>query len=235
MSVYNIANLNIKIVPKSKYVSLKLLSYITNAEDFDFDATVSIKDIKYEIQISEYDDEAMAEFIAIFRKICKTVLIRYNGMFLHSAAVKYKNKAYLFSAPSGIGKTTHVRLWKAYLGSQVEIINGDKPLLREENGIINVYGNPWQGKEDYGCNTYAPLGGILILERAAVNSASKAPTTMALKSLLSQTLRPNQEEYVNRLFDFLSKILKTIPIINLKCNISQEAVQTALNAIEKYL
>ena len=35
----------------------------------------------------------------------------FKGMLLHSSAVVYEEKGYLFSAPSGTGKSTHTQLW----------------------------------------------------------------------------------------------------------------------------
>ena len=37
---------------------------------------------------------------------CKSI-IKYNAMLIHSSAIEYKGKAYLFSADSGVGKSTH--------------------------------------------------------------------------------------------------------------------------------
>ena len=36
-------------------------------------------------------------------------------------AIAFDGAAYLFTAPSGTGKTTHLRLWRQYLGSRVTV------------------------------------------------------------------------------------------------------------------
>ena len=233
MAVYKIANLNIEINPKTEYSANRLRSYINSGTENDFAVEVFPQDIEYELTLAEEGGDISAEFIAIFRKICKEILLNYNGMFLHSAAIKYKGKAYLFTAPSGTGKTTHIQLWKQYVGDSVEIINGDKPLLREEKGVINVYGTPWQGKEGLGSNTFAPLGGIIVLQRGLQNDITRVPVSEALKLLLSQTLRPANAYSVDKLLSFLSKILQTTPVFKLNCNISQDAVKAVLKAINE--
>ncbi len=66
---------------------------------------------------------------------------------MHGAVVSWKQEGYIFTAPSGTGKTTHVRLWKEHLGPDVEIINGDKPVLEVgEDEIIAFMVLPGQEK-----------------------------------------------------------------------------------------
>ena len=61
-------------------------------------------------------------------------LLDFNGMLLHASAVMVDGKAYLFTAPSGTGKSTHTRLWLQQFGERAAILNDDKPALRFENG-----------------------------------------------------------------------------------------------------
>ena len=42
-------------------------------------------------------------------------LLKFNGMMLHSSAIEYEGKAYLFSGRPGMGKSTHTRLWRQLL------------------------------------------------------------------------------------------------------------------------
>ena len=42
-------------------------------------------------------------------------LAKFNGVMLHASCVEYNGKAYLFSARSGTGKSTHTHLWLKYL------------------------------------------------------------------------------------------------------------------------
>jgi hypothetical protein len=233
VAIYKIADMNIKIETQSSYVLDRLEPYITGDEKYDYTVAVTEEDIKAEQQLTaDKLSRGMLESTAILRKICKKVLAEYNGMFLHCASIKYNGKAYLFTAPSGTGKTTHINLWLKHMGEAVEVINGDKPILRKNGDVVTVYGTPWQGKEDYGCNTNAPLGGIFLLQRAKENSVEKATTKEALSFLLAQTLRVNQKENMIKLFELFDYIIKTTPIYNLYCNMEKQAVDTALSVIE---
>ena len=51
-------------------------------------------------------------------------LAQKKGMFvLHSASLLYLEKAWLFSGPSGMGKSTHTALWKKLFDTP--FLNGD--------------------------------------------------------------------------------------------------------------
>lgn len=239
MAVYRIAELNIKINPKSNYLEKLLSDYLIKSDIYDFEVNINKSEIRHEAKIAqaqkqsdEYISEAICESAAVFRKICKEILLNYDGFMLHSAAIKYNGKAYLFTAPSGTGKTTHIKLWKKHLKDKVEIINGDKPLLRYVNGEINVYGTPWQGKENYGNNIKAPLGGIFLLERGIENSVEETSAKNIIPFLLTQTLRYQSQKQIEKLFNIIEKIVITVPAYTLKCNMNISAVKTAMSVIE---
>lgn len=232
MAIYRIADMKIKYETNSNYILQRLRPYIIEDKEYDYEVIVSEDDINYEQSLTDDIGINMLESSALFRYICKNVLESYNGIFLHCAALKYNGKAYLFTAPSGTGKTTHIRLWMKNLGDRVEIINGDKPILRKKGDDIIVYGTPWQGKENYGSNISATLGGIFLLNRGTENSVEKATVKDSISFLLSQTLRPYEKENMIKLFEMIECIVKNIPIYHLKCNMENQAVQTALSVIE---
>ena len=51
--------------------------------------------------------------------------IPFQTMLVHSSALVYDGGAYLFSADSGVGKSTHTRLWLQAFGDRVHILNDD--------------------------------------------------------------------------------------------------------------
>ena len=61
-------------------------------------------------------------------------ILKFDGMMLHSSCVEKDGFAYLFSARSGTGKSTHTHLWLENL-ENTRIINDDKPALFRENGV----------------------------------------------------------------------------------------------------
>ena len=96
-------------------------------------------------------------------------LLDYNGMMFHASAVVVDGKAYLFSAPSGTGKSTHTRLWLEYFGEKAYILNDDKPAIRIMDGKFYAYGTPWCGKDNVSTNQKCEIKAICFLERSEVN------------------------------------------------------------------
>ena len=109
-----------------------------------------------------------AETTAAYRKIVEAVL-DYDIFLMHGAVVSVEDNAFMFSAPSGTGKTTHINLWLKNVKDAI-VVNGDKPFRKStQNGVL-ACGTPWCGKEDMNTNTMKPLHSIVLLERADNNN-----------------------------------------------------------------
>ena len=69
-------------------------------------------------------------------------LVEYDILLFHGSALCMDRQAYIFTAPSGTGKSTHARLWREAFGDRVWMINDDKPLIQVQDGKAMVYGSP---------------------------------------------------------------------------------------------
>ena len=112
------------------------------------------------------------------------------------------------------------------------MINDDKPLVREQEDGFVIYGTPWRGKHSRGTNISAPIGAIFFLKQAPENAAYPLDSITALSLLLQQTVIPSGKEDTSTLLDMLGRLLEQVPLFRLECNISDDAVVTALNAYE---
>ncbi len=158
-------------------------------------------------------------------------LANYNGIMLHSSCVEYNGKAYLFSAPSGTGKSTHTHLWLKYLpGSR--IINDDKPAIRIVNGKALAYGTPWSGKTDESVNEGVEIGGICFLGRGE-NKIKRLPGILAIKKFMDQTVRPKNKELMEKMLDTLNVLLTNVPVYEMTCDISEAAVKVAYEGMKR--
>jgi len=159
-------------------------------------------------------------------------LIHHDGILLHSSAVVLDGEAYLFSAPSGTGKSTHTSLWlQEFPGC--EILNDDKPAIRIlENGIF-VYGTPWSGKTALNLNRKVPLRGIAFLQRGETNTIVPMESIKALENLLNQTVRPGEKDAAAKLFGLLDRILTRIPMYSLTCNMDPQAAHVSYDTMSK--
>ena len=153
-------------------------------------------------------------------------LIHFDGMMLHSSCVVYDGKAYLFSAPSGTGKSTHTQLWLKRF-PDAYILNDDKPAIRITSNGVYAYGTPFSGKTNLNVNTGVPIGGICILERGTTNKITRISNDEAIFNILNQTVRPFKEDEMDKVLNILEKVLNTIPTYRLSCNMELEAAEVA--------
>lgn len=236
MQVYRIAGMNIAVEPRYEYTEKTLTDYAVGDSDYDLFVKVTDEMIAYEQELNVKIhgcemNPALCESVAVLRVICDDIIHR-GGFFLHCSCLKYKGKAIIFTAPSGTGKSTHAALWKEHFGDAVEMINDDKPLVREENGEFVIYGTPWRGKHGRGANISAPIGAIFFLSQAPENSVEPIDTVTALSLLLQQTVIPRGKNDTSALLDMLGRLMEQVPLFRLRCNISDEAVRTSLSAVE---
>ncbi len=158
-------------------------------------------------------------------------LLDLGGMMLHSSAVEYDGYAYLFSGPSGMGKSTHTGLWCRTLEG-ARVINDDKPALRKMNGIWYAYGTPWSGKSSLNVNTKAKVAGICFLERGTENKIRRLSKKEALINIIAQTTRKKLTEIrMDSMLSCVERILEDIPVFEMECLPDENAVLTAYGAM----
>lgn len=170
-----------------------------------------------------------AESICLYRAIAEK-LPAYDRLVFHGAAVAVDGQAYLFAAPSGTGKTTHIRLWQQRLGDAVTVINGDKPILHIREDGVTVYGSPWAGKERWQTNSAAPLKAICLLEQGPDNRIKRVPAGEHLLRLLRQLYRPVEPDAAAKTLLLLDR-LADIPLYHLTCTISEEAARLSFETM----
>ena len=118
-----------------------------------------------------YYDPGYLEQFAVHRKICEATP-RFSTILMHGAVVAYDGLGYMFTAPSGTGKTTRAKLWCQEFKESI-IVNGDKPFLSIDESGVTAFGSPWCGKEQWNKNVGVPLQAIFILERVAEGKHSE--------------------------------------------------------------
>lgn len=232
MFIIEIAKIKIQILNKYKYLEKLCSDYIINSSSFDFSISISEEEIEEEKKKDENHTLGYLESICCYRKICLN-LVKYNCFLIHACTIKIDDYAYLFSAKSGTGKTTHCKLLKEYLGNRLTFINGDKPVIRIIDGIPYAYGTPWNGKERYGENINAIVKAIVFVERAKNNSIELIKKDLLLPKILNQILIPNNEEGVTKTFELIDKLLNQTKQYLLKCNMDISAAICSYNAITK--
>lgn len=161
-------------------------------------------------------------------------LLNYQGFMLHASAIEVDGKAYLFSADSGVGKSTHAKLWQKFLGEErAEILNDDKPAVVIEDECCFAYGTPFSGKSPEHLNRKARIQGICMLERGEENRIWRVSGKEALPLLMRQVIWPRNREEADKLLGYLQVVLKQVPLYRMECNLSVEAAQKAYEMMKE--
>ena len=157
------------------------------------------------------------EISALYRKIAD-IFVDENVLVVHGSSFKVGNNAFIVTAHSGVGKSTHVNLLKKYLGKDFEYINDDKPLL-EVKDELTLYSSPWNGKERRGNNTYAPLRSVIFLNRGLTNTYKKLTNSGDIYfRLLSQIYLPRDKAKREKALSLIDILLKRISFYEINVN-----------------
>ena len=178
--------------------------------------------------------DGFIEFSIVFRKISEE-LIEHDTFAFHGAVIGLHNQAYLFTAPSGTGKTTHIIKWVKKCAETI-VINGDKPFIKIRQKGMNplVFGSPWAGKENLYTNTAMPLKSVILMERADDNEIEKIPFVQAFTFLLGQVYRPNDESKMRKTLQLLKKMDGCVTFWRFRCNnFKEDCFDVAYNALVK--
>ncbi len=209
---------------------------VTTAAEADLCVEVTPEELAREIERTPTGaDAGYIESICIYRNICRC-LPTMGGMFFHAAVIEdgtdgASPRGYAFTADSGTGKTTHVRLWQRAYGEKIRIINGDKPILRRRAGVWYAYGTPWCGKEGWNINTAVPLDGICFLRRGATDTIRPYPAKEAVAAVFSQIVLPEEPVALTATLDLLDHLVREVPFYELHCTMSEEAARVARNGM----
>jgi len=144
---------------------------------------------------------------------------------VHSASIIYREKAYLFSARSGVGKSTHTNLWHDYEG--VDILNGDVALCKPFNNgkEAYAYSMPWCGTSGLYQNRKAKLDGIIFLARGSKNKVVEIDKRkIAIGFYMNNFSICLDEEMVDDVVSTINSLSECVKGYRLWCLPNKEAV-----------
>lgn len=171
------------------------------------------------------------ETLALYRRLAEA-FIDYGIILFHGSAIAVDGKAFLFTAKSGTGKSTHTRLWREHFGDAAVMVNDDKPLIEIKDREVIIHGTPWNGKHRLGNNISVPLSSICILERGEKNVIEKVDSRNAFPKIFSQTYRNKDAIFMKKTLILIEKMLNNVNIYRLKCNMDPEAAIVSYNGMK---
>ena len=163
-------------------------------------------------------------------RCCANVLLTKGVLHLHSSFVLYKDKALVFTGPSGIGKTTQAELWRDFQGAL--IVNGDACLLRRMEDGWHAFGTPVHGSSPYCENREAPLSALVVLKQGKENRLERLDAFSALSECLPEFYRPRMDpETEDTFWKAADSLFREIPVYKLICRPDRKATELVKETI----
>ena len=195
-------------------------------------------------------DDGSYEASYLLMQVYMYRLVATGNFMIHAAAAVYRlpcvkgavgescdtteglsdKTAILFCGLSGAGKSTQANLWKKYL--HCSILNYDKPCVINDCGTIYAHGSPWSGKEKLIKNEYVPLKAIVYVVQSKENKVRRLNPAEAMSHIfLHNYVYPLTEETEEQYLGAIQAVAERIPVYELSCDISENAVETLYNEI----
>lgn len=157
---------------------------------------------------------------------------QFNTLIFHSSFVSYKDKAILFTGPSGIGKSTQADLWKNY--ENTDIVNGDRSAINKIDDKWYAYGLPYSGSSNYCLNKKSQIKLIVALDQGDTNKIIKLSGAEKFKYVYSQIAFNKWDKELNiKIIDLIQKLIDDVEIVKLSCTPTYDAVEVLKNFIEE--
>lgn len=235
-----IAGVVIRVQPLFESTREYCKPYLTN-KDPDFLVSITREDLVVEqmtlerealeegLKIRKFKDTFL-ERATIQRRVADELLHR-DILLLHGSAVSVDDRAYLFTAPCGTGKSTHTRLWRELFGERAIMINDDKPFLQITSSGILAYGSPWSGKHGLSTNLCVPLKGICLLHRGRENTINRIESDRAIATLRHQAHTPMNSSLLCKSLSLVDMLAEMVPLWEMHCNKEQDAAMVSYSAM----
>ena len=223
---YKFANKVFKIETVYDFFKVFAKEYETK-EAYDFEIIIKQEDIdqwRIDHNVESNYPHNYIETLVVQKEVA-AFLSKFDTYIIHGSSIIYKNKGYIFIAPSGTGKSTHTRLLKEYLKDKMDYINDDKPFIDKD---LNLYGSPWDGKEKLSKNIRFPLSGVFVLKRSNKPEYRKLSPKEAVVYLYKQIHIVKQENTL----DFIIKLCNKVPIYLIGVNMEKESILQTISIMD---
>lgn len=158
-------------------------------------------------------------------------MIKKGDMILHSSYILDQEKAILFTAPSGTGKSTQAHLWQEVRGSR--IINGDRALLQKGDEGWFAGGWPMSGSSGISTPRLAPIKAVIVLSQSSRNLGHRLTAEEGFEALKKAiVLRPWCSADIAMAGKQLMDFCGSIPVYDYACRKDASAVEGLIRILE---
>lgn len=159
------------------------------------------------------------------------LVARAGGVIFHSSYIQWQEKAILFTAPSGTGKSTQAELWRTLRCARV--INGDRSALRWEQGRIVADGIPFAGSSQICESGTLPLAAVVYLSQAPTTTIRQMRGYEAFFRIWEGcSVNTWDKADMDRVSEMVRAVSERVPVFHLACTPDESAVR-ALESVLK--
>lgn len=225
-----IADVVMEIDNKQSYIYEYCKDWSSNGTP-EFRVGVTADEINKYISSCGYaTDPRTVERVLLSRKIAAK-LPPYHAFLIHGGVIEFEGQGIIFSASRGVGKTTHINLWRDAFGDKVKVVNGDKPVIKREGSEFIAHGTPWRGKENLGDNSSVKVNKLCFIKRADTPSVERISEKQAWTRLCRQTVYPESCEMYDVFAKDMADFLKSVDIYLVSVNQDVESAIYVKNKI----
>lgn len=174
-----------------------------------------------------FGNEPGAQFeFSCFTAAASDAISRDGRFIVHAVAFRWRDRAYLITAPSGEGKSTLLATLQTQYPYEFQVICGDRPVLwQKDDGSLWVYPSPWNGKENWHGAEAAPLAGTVLLKRTGQNLLERMSARQAAAPIYNALIQTRKSaDLIHRFAGFASAMIQAAPVWFLQ---SREATESA--------
>ena len=152
-----------------------------------------------------------------------TYITAAGGFLLHASWIRYRDRAILFTGPSGIGKSTQAALWEKHRGA--ELINGDRAAIFPTPTGAQVRGIPYCGSSGVNKNRTLPLAAVVTLSQAPENSITRLKGVQAFRRLWEGcSVNLWDPEAIGQATQAVVDTVSAVPVYHLACTPDERSV-----------
>lgn len=181
---------------------------------------------EYDMYIKPEDVSVLKRSFRILNAMAIEEALLLNGkLTLHGVILQSGNDGFVFTAPSGTGKSTITNRW-AEMFSDSFVINGDCTVIGKENGVYYAYGSPFCGSSLIRENKKAPLRAIIRLYRGQENETAVMSSKESFVALYeASTVNHWSDGCVTACVELIQDVISSTPVIAYKCVNSPTAAE----------
>ena len=169
---------------------------------------------------------------SFFHSSWEQVMLWNKRMILHAALIDTVYGGILFSGKSGVGKTTQAELWMHLENARQ--INGDRPILYQNNKEWFGCGSPYAGSSECYINECIPIKAIILLEQGDRTELQQLSISETVKRIYANcTVYTWNKEFIERIINLITDLASEVPVYRLVNKADQESVETVKKELLK--